>query len=162
MPAGNAARCGADCAQAIGEYIESAFGSGPVEPVADETPGPRQLSLLSAISMATPLGSTGYQRRSSAKLPGKLHQWLHNNAANNVVTSRHLTEYMEAASTLAQQAVSQNRNNLVQCDTQQADCRRTFVQDFGRVFRRDLTNAEVNDYAGLFHLNPAVTAVCNW
>lgn len=154
MPAGNAARCGADCAQAIGEYIESAFWSAdPVEPVADETPGPRQLSLLSRYQYGNTvkdlLGINADVVRNfpvEAKVNG-----YDNNAANNVVTSRHVTEYMDAAATLAQQAVSQNRNNLVQCDTQQADCRRSFVQGFGRkAFRRDLSNAEINDYVGLF------------
>ncbi len=74
-----------------------------------------------------------------------------NNAQTGRVTAIHVEEYMNAAETLAQNAVA-DLDALAPCLAQSADaaCKRQFVTDFGlRAFRRPLGEPEVTRYTDL-------------
>ena len=78
-----------------------------------------------------------------------------NNAAAQVVTSRHLDEFLATGERLATQALAQNKGRLVTCPGAPG-CDRTFITSFGRrAFRRPLTADEVQRYSPLFA--PSIT-----
>lgn len=75
-----------------------------------------------------------------------------NNARVALVTDRHVDEYVAAAQTIAQRAVSERRSALLPCNpsSDKTGCTRSFVSSFGkRAFRRPLSSAEIDQYSGL-------------
>ncbi len=75
------------------------------------------------------------------------------NNTGSPVTLSMASEYMEAALTLAETAVTNRLAMLAPCTASAADdaCARSFIQGFGkRAFRRPLTTAEVTRYFMLF------------
>jgi len=74
-----------------------------------------------------------------------------NNSAANQVTSLRLEAFLNKAETLAQQAVSQNLNSLVPCNTTDNNCAQQFISSLGkRAYRRPLSNTEQAAYLAFF------------
>lgn len=72
-----------------------------------------------------------------------------NNARAGVVTDRHADEYLAAAESAAERAITENRAGLLGCSPG-ASCTEQFVSRFGRrAFRRPLTTTERDFYKGL-------------
>jgi hypothetical protein len=75
---------------------------------------------------------------------------FNNHAGAQVVTSRHLDEFLATGERLVTQALAENRGRLVTC-AGAAGCDRSFISSFGRrAFRRPLTADEVQRYSLLF------------
>ncbi len=156
MPLGNAGSCVGDCAEAVGKHIADNFWSGePPVALEDETPGPRQLNLLTRYhyqnSVTDLLGVETSNITSNFPTEARV-KGFSNNAAKNYVTSRHLDEYMKAAEKLAADAVSQRQSALLGCEPDSDGCAGHFVGNFGlRAFRRPLTDEEHSGYLSLFN-----------
>ena len=74
-----------------------------------------------------------------------------NNARVNVITSRHVDEYLLAAQAAAEYAVAQHPELLYDCNPGTASCKAEFVSELGRrAFRRPLSNEERQRYEALF------------
>lgn len=156
MPLGNAGRCVDDCADAVGQYIADNFWSDEEDVVLEEeTPGPRQLNLLTryhyenAVRDLTGIDASNLTTNFpvEARVLG-----FSNNASKNYVSARHLDEYLKAAETIAKRAVSERQSALLPCQAGQQDCARQFVETFGlKAFRRPLSNDERQAYTSIFN-----------
>ncbi|WP_339806652.1 DUF1592 domain-containing protein [uncultured Marinobacter sp.] len=157
MPLGNPGRCGADCADAVADYIADNFWSDDDAPVVleEELAGPRQLNLLTryqyqnAVSDLVGIDASNLATNFpvEARVLG-----FSNNAAKNFVSSRHLDEYMKAAERVAKDAVSQRQSALLPCQASAQGCAQQFVETFGqKAFRRPLSNDERQAYLGIFN-----------
>ena len=130
-------------------------GNGGGDPVAcaEQPAAPRLLRLLTRREFAQSVRDlTGLDGDFTANLPVEaLVQGYDNNARVAVVTERHAEEYLEAARTIAERAVSGRRDALLPCAPTEADCARRFVEQFGlRAFRRPLLAAERDALVALF------------
>jgi hypothetical protein len=118
----------------------------------DERPGPRRLRLLTRAEYAATVSALLFiQAPPVDNLPVEsVVDGFNNNARAQVVTSRHIDEYLATGDRLAEQALTQSKGRLVPC-AGAAGCDRTFVTAFGRrAFRRPLTQEEVQRYTYLF------------
>ncbi len=80
---------------------------------------------------------------------------FNNHATAQVVTSRHLDEFLATGERLVTQALAQNKGRLVTC-AGAPGCDRMFISSFGRrAFRRPLSADEVQRYLALFA--PSIT-----
>jgi hypothetical protein len=81
-----------------------------------------------------------------------------NSAEGGLVTSVHIEQYMRAAASVSAAALGQ-RDAWLACDGSQAGCADALVGDFGRrVFRRPLTDDEVDTYRALVSSEDTVDA----
>jgi hypothetical protein len=125
----------------------------------DERPGPRRLRLLTRSEYAATVADLLFIPTPQVdNLPVEsVVDGFTNNAQAQVVTSRHLDEYLATGERLAVQALqmSQTKGRLVPC-AGAPGCDRTFVTAFGRrAFRRPLTADELQRYTYLFA--PSIT-----
>lgn len=153
MPLGNPTACGADCSDKVAAYIAETFWDDVPVDLEDETPGPRQLNLLTRYQYENTVQDLlGVTPDVTNNFPVEaIVRGFDNNASKNVVTSRHVDEYLGAAETLAERAVAQRRAQLLSCDPGSAGCAERFIKDFGlKAFRRPLTAAEQSSYGTLF------------
>ena len=128
-------------------------GAVPDNCTGDEVPGPRQLRLLTRAEYASTVADLlGIAVPIVDNLPVEsVVDGFDNNAAAQVVTSRHMDEYLSTGDRLATQAMTTSKGRLLPCDPTMAGCDRTFVTAFGpRAFRRPLTEAEITRYLALF------------
>ncbi len=152
MPPGLSDDCDRTCAELIGAYAADTFLNTAMV-MMEEIPGPRQLSLLSRYQYQNTVQSLfGIDVNVVINFPVEaIVNGFDNNAELNLVSARHVVEYLDAADTVARLAVDQNRSRIVNCDLRQDNCKRQFVTNFGRrVFRRPLSNTEINQYVSAF------------
>lgn len=120
-----------------------------------EAPSPRLLRLLTGREFKNTLRDLLYasdQDLANVSLPLEPRvRGFDNNARASVVTSRHLDEYLTAATMLVEKAVQQKKGQLVSCQPSDTTCPRQFVEKFGlRAFRRPLSADEQTRYAAFF------------
>ena len=124
----------------------------------DELPGPRRLRLLTRAEYAatvTDLLLLGQPPQVDNLPVESVVDGFNNHATAQVVTSRHLDEYLATGERLVAQALAQNKARLVTCPGAPG-CDRMFITSFGRrAFRRPLTADEVQRYSLLFA--PSIT-----
>ena len=124
----------------------------------DELPGPRRLRLLTRAEYAATVADLLFlsQAPQVDNLPVEsVVDGFNNHATAQVVTSRHLDEFLATGERLVTQALAQNKGRLVTCPGAPG-CDRTFISSFGRrAFRRPLTADEVQRYSLLFA--PSIT-----
>jgi hypothetical protein len=128
-------------------------GAVPDNCTGDEVPGPRRLRLLTRAEYANSVADLlGIPVPIVDNLPVEsVVDGFDNNATAQVVTSRHMDEYLSTGDRLATQAMTTSKGKLLPCEAGAAGCDRTFVAAFGRrAFRRPLTDAEVTRYLALF------------
>lgn len=74
-----------------------------------------------------------------------------NNARINLVSSRHVDEYLSAAERAAELALAENPGAVYSCSPSDDNCPAQMVASFGRkAFRRPLSQTEQQAYEGLF------------
>ncbi|SFR45137.1 Cytochrome C oxidase, cbb3-type, subunit III [Marinobacter daqiaonensis] len=161
MPLGNTGRCVDDCAEAVGQYIADSIwadtgsgGDGGDVVLEDETPGPRQLNLMTRYHYANAIrdlvGIDASDLTTNFPVEARV-LGFNNNAAKNYVSARHLDEYLKAAETIAEKAVTERRSSLLSCDAGASGCSAQFVEGFGRrAFRRPLNSDEHQAYLSMF------------
>jgi hypothetical protein len=133
-------------------------GAVPDNCAGDEVPAPRRLRLLTRVEYANTVADLlGIPVPAVDNLPVEsVVDGFDNNASAQVVTSRHMDEYLATGDRLAAQAITTSKGRLLVCQATTPGCDRTFVTGFGRrAFRRPLTDVEVTRYLALF--NPQVT-----
>jgi hypothetical protein len=124
----------------------------------DEVPAPRRLRLLTRLEYASSVADLlAIPVPQVDNLPiESVVDGFDNNAVAQVVTSRHMDEYLATSERLAAQAMTASKGRLLTCQATMAGCDRTFITAFGRrAFRRPLTEAETTRYLALF--DPQVT-----
>jgi hypothetical protein len=129
--------------------------STPPTPPDPPTPTPEE-ECTPAVTLGTPLrlltraeydltvrdllGATGRPSRDFPREP--MVSGLDNDATVNLVTSPHVTAYLDAAESLATETLTQRRSTVLPCNTEDQACGELFIATFGRkAFRRPL-NAE--------------------
>jgi hypothetical protein len=124
----------------------------------DELPGPRRLRLLTRAEYAATVTDLLLlpQPPLVDNLPVEsVVDGFNNHASAQVVTSRHLDEFLATGERLVTQALAQNKGRLVTC-AGAPGCDRMFISSFGRrAFRRPLSADEVQRYSLLFA--PSIT-----
>lgn len=157
MPLGNPGRCGADCSNAVSDYIAENFWSDEEPPIVleDEQAGPRQLNLLTRYQYENAVrdlvGIDASNLTSNFPVEARV-LGFSNNASKNYVSSRHVDEYLKAAERIARDAVSQRQAALLPCQASVQGCAQQFVESFGqKAFRRPLSNDERQAYLSIFN-----------
>jgi hypothetical protein len=124
----------------------------------DELPGPRRLRLLTRAEYAATVTDLLFLSQPPLvdNLPVEsVVDGFNNHATAQVVTSRHLDEFLATGERLVTQALAQNKGRLVTC-AGAPGCDRMFISSFGRrAFRRPLSADEVQRYSLLFA--PSIT-----
>jgi hypothetical protein len=129
------------------------LGAVPDSCTGDEVPAPRRLRLLTRAEYAQTVADLlRIPLPQVDNLPVEsVVDGFDNNAAAQVVTSRHFDEYLATAERLAASVLTSSRDALLPCQAATPGCDRTFVTAFGRrAFRRPLTEVEVSRYLTLF------------
>ncbi|MDE1463019.1 DUF1592 domain-containing protein [Spartinivicinus poritis] len=170
MPLGAPKSCVDNCASGIAQYILDNFvkdtnddddGDGDIpddgdnnNPTCNEgSPVPQQLRLLTRYEYKNSIKDLlGVDTAVSENFPVETRvKGFDNNGKIAVVTSRHIDEYFTAAKQLAELAVNQHKDKLLDCKPNGKDCAKRFVQTFGqKAFRRPLSSDEVSRYQQLF------------
>lgn len=149
MPLGNPTACDAKCAEKVMAYIKATFWT-----VSDtEVPALRQLSLLSRYEYNNTVNDLlGVNANVVGNFPVEVKiNGFDNNSEKNLVTNRHVDEYLVAAESLATQALATNRAQIIPCPSSQTGCSTQFINSFGlKAFRRPLTSVETAAYQALF------------
>jgi hypothetical protein len=128
-------------------------GAVPDNCKGDEVPGPRRLRLLTRTEYASTVADLlGIPAPQVDNLPVEsVVDGFDNNASAQVVTSRHMDEYLATSEKLALQALTQSKGKILTCPATTPGCDRMFVTSFGRrAFRRPLADVEVTRYMALF------------
>jgi hypothetical protein len=117
------------------------------------SPGPRVLRLLTRREYAATVADlVGVEPPPIDEIPVEpLIDGYDNDAQASVVTARHVDAYMQLASEVADQAVTQSAATLVGCMPEDPECPRLFVESLGRrALRRPLQGEEVDLYVEMF------------
>ena len=161
MPRTEPDNCIDNCAAATASYIIEVLAANSNGSSAENTQAcsgsspasPRSLRLLTRYEYQNTVNDLlGLSVNLIHELPDEnLVAGFDNNIFANQVTALRLEAFLNKAETLAQQAVSQNLNSLVPCNTEDTQCAQQFINSLGkRAYRRPLSELETSSYLAFF------------
>jgi len=162
MPRTEPSNCIGNCAAASAQYIIEVLaanssndaGSNTTQACSGSSPAsPRSLRLLTRYEYQNTVNDLlGLSVNLIHELPDENRvAGFDNNSEANQVTALRLEAFLNKSEALAQQAVSQNFNSLVPCNTEGTQCAQRFIESLGkRAYRRPLSTTEQAAYLAFF------------
>ncbi len=167
MPLTDIDACDAECADKVSDYIVT-FQGLPVKNNDTANGSPRNPVIVEQCNTATSIGYQNVRLLTQQQYQNSIEDLLRvdfdvtkqlpididagsftNNNQLNVLDSAYIS-YMNVAETIATWSADQNFSNILQCNSVNASCAQSFVNDVAwKIIRRPLTNNEQQQYLSL-------------